>query len=190
MLKTLKNQSRNKILLKNKIKLFIKKQLWQYLLIIAFVCFYAWLFDKWCQAIMFIIAHSVIRPRFDYQYHCNTTYKCTILTLSIALFGLYMIMPLNLSLLSTLPFTYLICWVGELAQIKVNYNKSMQLTIEQMTDEQFIDFCKSKHLSNEEIEYATLILRDKLKGQCLYSAMGYSMAQSKRIKKKILDKLK
>lgn len=186
MLKTLKKQSKRKILLNNKIREFVKKQLWQHAIVIGTACFYAWLFDKWWQAGMFAISHSIIRPQFDKQYHCGTTCQCLIVTLSILLFAIYFILPLELSLLSTLPITYLVCWVGYLAQCKVDSNKTLKRTFEQMTDDEFVDFCKSRHLSDEYIGYAKLILRKKLKGETLYNAMGYSEAQAKRIRKKIL----
>lgn len=190
MLKTLKKQSKTKILLRTKLKNFVKNQLWQHATVLAFAVFYAWLFDKWWQASMFAISHTIIRPRFDKQYHCGTTCQCIIVTLSILLFATYFILPLEVSLLSTLPITYLVCWVGYLAQCKVDADKQRKRTIEQMTDEEFEDFCKSRHLSDEYIAYAKLILRQKLKGETLYSAMGYSPAQSKRIRKKIIELLK
>lgn len=186
MLKSLKKQSKQKILFKNKLKNFIVNQLWQHAIVLAVAGFYAWLFDKWWQAIMFAVSHSIIRPQFDKQYHCGTTCQCLIVTLSILLFAIYFILPLELSLLSTLPITYLVCWVGYLAQCKVDSNKTLKRTFEQMTDDEFVDFCKSKHLSDEYIGYAKLILRKKLKGETLYNAMGYSEAQAKRIRKKIL----
>lgn len=190
MLKTLKKQSKTKILLRTKLKNFVKNQLWQHATVIAFAVFYAWLFDKWWQAGMFAISHTIVRPNFDRQYHCGTTCQCIIVTLSILLFATYFILPLEVSLLSTLPITYLVCWVGYLAQCKVDADKQKKRTIEQMTDEEFVDFCKSRHLSDEYIAYAKLILREKLKGETLYSAMGYSTAQSKRIRKKIIELLK
>lgn len=178
---------------KLKIEKFITEQLWQYLLIITFCCLFGWLFQKWFQVAMFVVSHTVIRPRFDKQYHCKTTFCCLCLTLSILLFATYLVLPLELSLLSTLPLTYLICWVGYLAQMKVDYlaykKKIETKTIEQMADIEFADYCRSKHLSEEEISYAKLILRDKLKGESLYRAMGYSAKQCYRIKKIILNKL-
>lgn len=190
MLKTLKKQSKRKILLNNKIKEFVKKQLWQHAIVVGTAVFYAWLFDKWWQAGMFAISHTIIRPRFDRQYHCGTTCQCLIVTLSILLLATYFILPLELSLLSTLPITYFVCWVGYLAQCKVDADKYLKKSVEQMTDDEFADFCKSRHLSEEYIAYAKLILREKLKGEALYSAMGYSVAQSKRIRKKIIELLK
>lgn len=185
MLQTLKKQSKRKILFKSRLKEFMRKQLWQHLIVLSMACFYAWLFDKWWQAGMFAIAHTLVRPRFDKQYHCGTTCNCLIVTLSILLFAIYFVMPLEVSLLSTLPIAYFVCWVGYLVQYKVDADKRLKRTIEQMTDTEFVDYCKSKHLSDEYIAYAKLIFRDKLKGETLYTAMGYSTAQAKRIRKTI-----
>ena len=44
-------------------------------------------------------------------------------------------------------------------------------------------------LSASEIKIAIAVLKKKLKGQELYDEIGYSMTQSKRLRKKILEKL-
>jgi hypothetical protein len=100
-------------------KLF-KEQLWQLLIVVAFVSFCAWLFDKWAEAIMFCVAHTIIRRHFEKQYHCSTTGLCLITTLTIAFFGISSILPITLSLLSTIPICCFISWVGYIAQDRLD----------------------------------------------------------------------
>lgn len=58
-------------------------------------------------------------------------------------------------------------------------------TIKQMTNEEFIDFCKSKGLTQQQIMIAECIYRKDLKGQDLYKAIGYSCRHTQRIRKQI-----
>ena len=200
MLQSLKKQSKKKILVKLKIKNFLKYQLWQHLIVFAFVFGSAWFFDKFIEAILFCVAHFVIRFNFDKQYHCGTTGLCLITTLSIIFFGVAYTIPLELSILSTIPVCFVICLAGYLIQdrvdlieenkiIKETLELSQSKSLEEMTDEEFVQFCLHKHLDDEEIKIAELFIRQKLKGQEFYNAIGYSMAQSKRKRKKILEKL-
>ena len=88
---------------KLKIEKFLKEALWQILIVFAFIFLYAWIFDKYIEAVLFCISHTVIRMIFDKQYHCGKTAICMITTLSIGFFGIAYTLPVSLSLLSTIP---------------------------------------------------------------------------------------
>lgn len=175
MLKTLKKQSKKKILNKVKLKNFIKKQLGQYLLVIAFVSFCAWLFDKPFESVMFCIAHIVVRRVFDKQYHCGTTSMCTSLTLTIAFFGIASILPVAISLLSTIPISCFISWVGYIAQDRIDLLKHRkQEEIFMMTEEQLRELGRKNELSDiqQEILVHRLIDRWKISQICEYRKYG------------------
>ena len=127
MLKTLKKQSKKKIIAKYRIIKFLKKELWQHLIVIAFVSFCAWLFSKPIEAILFCTSHIVIRIYFDKQYHCRhenksiAIFMCLTLTYTIAFFGIASCLPLSISLLSTIFVAYLICWAGYVVQDRLDY---------------------------------------------------------------------
>ena len=126
----------NKIAFKLKIEKFFKEQLWQHIIVVAFVCFCAWLFNKPFEAIMFCIAHLVIRPRFDKQFHCGTTTLCLITTLGIGYLGISRSLPVSISLLSAIPVAFVVCWVGYLAQYKIDllkYSHSLEAQIDDIT---------------------------------------------------------
>ena len=156
---------KNKISTKLKLEKFFKEQLWQHCLVIAFVLFCAWLFDKYAEAVMFCISHIVIRKYFDKQYHCGTTALCLFTTLSIIFLGIAQALPIAISLLSTIPVSFFVCWVGYLAQYKIDllkHNKELKreldnLNLYKMTESELRNFAKSKNISEPLID--TLVLR-------------------------------
>ena len=163
MLKTLKKQSKKKILNKVKLKNFIKKELGQYLLVIAFVSFCAWLFDKYVEAIMFCLAHYFIRKAFDKQYHCGTTAICLTMTLTIAFFGIASILPVAISLLSTVPMCCFISWVGYIAQDRLDVlalNKRLK-EIYCNEREDLLVKCRKANLSERDTALAIMYFYEK-----------------------------
>ena len=114
---------------------------------------------------MFCIAHVVIRRYFDKQYHCGTTTVCLITTLGVAFLGISRSLPLAISLLSTIPMAFVICWIGYLVQYKVDllkYNRELKKQLEdidlyKMTKEELRNYAKCKNISEPLID--TLVLR-------------------------------
>lgn len=194
-MRPLKKQSLKKIKLKIKIKDFIKKELWQYLIVVTFLFMCGWLFDKYILAANLAIAHFFMRPKFDKQFHCRRNNRkiaitlCLILTCTLIFFSVAIVLPLHISLLSSLPVTYFICWFGYIAQDRLDLLNQLKPNIYQLNDEEFINFCLRKELTNEEIEIAKIIFRKGLKGEELYKAIGYCKRQTIRIRQKIINKL-
>lgn len=105
---------------KLKLERFFKEQLWQLLLVVAFLLLFAWIFNKYIECVMFCIAHQVIRTSFRKQYHLQETYLCLFLTLSIAWFGISTMLPMAVSVLSSIPLVFIICLLGYVAQDRVD----------------------------------------------------------------------
>lgn len=195
----------NRVKLQLKLEKFFKYELWQHLIVIAFVFLCGWLFDKIIQAVIFSIAHIVIRKYFDKQYHCGTTATCMFTTLSIAFFGIMYTLPLALSLLSTIPICFLICWVGYIVQDRIDQiaeNKALQNEIDnlvgkikeyeninlyKMTETELRQYGASKLLS--EIQQDILVMRViehlKISEICKYRNYGrttikYHIAEIKK----------
>lgn len=120
MLKPLKKKSKKLIILKIKLLAFIKIQLPMYLIVIASALFCAFLFNKYLEALMFIIAHICIRNAFDKQFHFNKTAYCLSLTLAIIWFAIPITMSIAVSLFSGIPIAFLICFFGFLAQDRLD----------------------------------------------------------------------
>lgn len=193
-MKPLRKQSLKRIKLKIKIEDFIKKELWQYLIVIAFLFICGWLFDKYILAANLAISHFFMRPKFDKQFHCRNRKRkiaitlCLILTCTLIFFSVAIVLPLHISLLSSLPITYFICWFGYVVQDRLDLLNKLKPNIYQLNDEEFLDFCLRKELTQEEIQIAILIFRKQLKGEVLYNSAGYCKRQVIRIKQKIIKK--
>lgn len=162
-MKKSKNKTKTDFLLE--IEKFFTEQLWQLLIVVAFVSLCAWLFDKWVEAIMFCIAHTIVRRHFDKQYHCGTTSMCTSLTLTIAFFGIATILPVTLSLLSTVPMCWFISWIGYIAQdriditlayktLKTELEKKKTFNTDTCTEQELIFRCNELKLSEENTRLA------------------------------------
>lgn len=107
----LKNQiSKTEKLLK--LEKFLKESLWQYALILAVICLTAYTFSKWIEAICFCVAHFILRPKFDKQYHSTITALCLFVSSLVAFFGITLTLPTNISLLSSIPISIFVCWFG------------------------------------------------------------------------------
>lgn len=174
---------------KLRIEKFFKEDLWQHLIVVAFIFTFSWILHKPYEAIMFCIAHLILRPIFEKQYHCGTTYYCLFTTLTIATMGIYNALPVSISLLSSLPVASLICWFGYIMQDRIDLIYKLSPNLKTMPIEEFENFCKIKNLTNEELEIAKKIIREELKGDALYNSINYCKRQTIRIRKKIFKKL-
>ena len=202
MLKTLNKRSKRLLILKIRLKDFIKQQLWVYLVVFASIALCSWVFNKWIEGIAFCIAHTAIRTAFDKQFHFNTTAYCLSLTLAIIWFAIPITLPLATSLLSSIPIAFLICFFGYLAQDRLDkarkirqlerhtrelIDKIMHKQIFAMSEEELYAHCRSRGLDDADCKIAYFLIIERLKGKELYEAIGYSERQTKRKRKKILE---
>ena len=149
MLKTLKQKSKKLILIKISLKNFLKHQLATYILILLSISLCAWLFDRWLEAFMFVIAHICIRNSFDKQFHFNKTAYCLSLTLALIWFAIPVTLPLTASLLSSIPIAFLICFFGFMCQDRLDVilrNKDLERELEIIVSE--LKFYKNLDIYN------------------------------------------
>lgn len=169
----------NRIGLKLKIEKFFKEQLWQLLLVIAFLLFCGWLFDKMIVSILFAVSHTVIRPRFEKQFHAKTTYVCMFMTLTISFFGISYCLPLSVSLLSAIPVCYFISWVGYIAQDRLDsiavIKRLQSKTIWQMDENELADYCFAKGIRGDMLEFVVMILIHDMKFEEIGEKLGYAV---------------
>lgn len=183
---------------------FIFVELWQYLLVFTVLGICAWLFQKPIEAIMFCIAHTTIRPFCDKEFHCNTTGCCLALTFSIIALATLTVLPLSVSLLSAVPLALFTVYFGYLIQSAIDdeiiitklqkYINELLCSIRHkdiyaMSETELYEHCKSCGLDDLDSQIAKLIVIDRLKGQELYAAIGYSERQTKRKRKTIINKI-
>lgn len=199
MLKTLKNKSKKKILAKIKFKDFLKKKLWQYIVVITFIIFCAWLFNKPFEAILFCISHIVIRRNFDKQYHCThtigaiATCLCLTLTLTIIFFGIAYCLPMTISLLSTIPICWVISYFGYIAQERIDFAKEIKRlkskTIWQMSETELRDYLFLKGIRGEKIDFVVMVVVHELSYDEISYKMGYCVDTLKQWSRKCKAKL-
>lgn len=170
MLKTLKQKSKKLILIKINLKNFVKHQLATYILILLSISLCAWLFDRWIEAIIFVVAHICIRNSFDKQFHFNKTAYCLSLTLAIIWFAIPITLPMATSLLSSIPIAFMICFLGFVFQDRIELtarNKDLerefdslisemklykQLDIYNMSEEELRQYGAKNQLSEVQID--------------------------------------
>ena len=205
MLQPLKRKSKKLMLLRLRLRNFLKHELYVYFLVFASIIICAWIFDRYIEGIMLCIAHTCVRNSFDKQFHFNKTAYCVLLTLAIVWFAVPFTLPVSISLLSAIPISFLISFVGFVVQDRIdavkranmlavrnNYlaSKLQSKPIEIMDKREFYEFCKVRGLTETECLLAYYIFIEGLKGKDLYGASGYSEAQVKRKRKKIVNMLK
>ena len=165
----------NKVAVKLALEKFFIEQLWQLVLVVAIISFFAWLLNKPYETIMFCISHLVLRPQFDKQYHCGTVYYCIFTTITVAFLGISTCLPVSISLLSALPVAFFVCWLGYIVQDRfdiiaenANLEKEMEvlcakikelsnIDIYRMPEDELRQYGASKGLS--EIQQDILVMR-------------------------------
>lgn len=113
---------------------------------------------------MFCLAHIIIRRNFDKQYHCETTALCLITTLTIAFFGIASILPVTISILSTIPICFFISWLGFIAQDRLDLifiNNKLKQKPELNEKEIFIKKCKDLRYNDLKTQIAVRLFVDK-----------------------------
>lgn len=190
-----------------KIRDFIVDELWVYLIVLGSIVLVSWLFDKWIEGIMFCIAHTVVRGVFSKQFHFHTTSFCLSLTLQIIWFVIPSIFSVKISLLASIPVSFVIAMIGYIVQELIDTKQqvaklekySTELLMElqakstkdiyTMTEDELYEHCRSCGLDEEDCKIAYFIVIERLKGKELYHALPYSEATIKRKRLKIMSKI-
>ena len=123
---------------------------------------------------------------------------CLALTMSILFFGIAVVLPLSVSLLSSIPICFLICWVGYIVQDRIDlliYKRSCEeadrsLKIWGMSEEELRHLCQENMLDSIDTEIVVCRLVHHMSGRELYEKIGYSKAQMIRREKRIEARLK
>lgn len=144
-----------------KIKVFLKYQLWKYLLVSISICSCCILCNRVLEGISFCVAHIVLRYKYDMQYHSPK--HCLLLTNLIIWVCIPILFSVTKVLLYSIPIASLICWFGNEAQTKLhyktksyyfqnNYEKLKRSTEVHYTDrQQIILLAKAKGLKGEKL---------------------------------------
>lgn len=177
MKKELQRENLAKNLRKTKlwIKDFIIDELWVYLITFASIALCSWMFDRWIEGIMFVIAHIFIRRVFDKQFHFNSTAYCLTLTCAIIWFAIPITLPIATSILTSIPIAFLICFVGYLAQDRIDLLKSTQgkqrFDFKSCTKDQVIEVCNALGYNKDKQDLAVMFFVDRLSNRQVWEIL-------------------
>ena len=167
-------------LLKAKVEIrdFIKDDLWVYVIVIGSIALCCWLTGRWIEGIMFCLAHIFIRRVFDKQFHfikgSYATVYCLILTLGIIWLSIPISLPTNISLLSSIPIAFGICYFGWVAQDRLDCLEMFhvkQYDIKHLTKEQVIDICNELGYKRDKQDLAIMFFVDKLSNKEVWNIL-------------------
>lgn len=145
---------------------------------------FAVIFDKYIEAIFLFVCFVTIRYSFPKTFH-STKYKCVFYSIMMFWGMIYVVIPKEISLLCSVFVACFTCYILYLIRDYLDMKKETEKTLKQMTADEFVDYCKHKGLTDQQIMIAECIYRKDLKGQDLYNAIGYSCRQTQRIRKQI-----
>lgn len=158
-------------------KIKIKNTIFAMLTVIVASLIPAIIFSKWAEAVIFFFCHWLIREQFPKQYHHIIPAICRSITASVFFFGITFVLPLEISLLSAIPISYFISWIGfvkknsddfeiecekfevKIEQLIIELKRYKNIDLYKMSEEELRQFAQSRGLSETICD--TLILRIK-----------------------------
>lgn len=145
-------------------------------------------FNKVIEAVFLFISFITIRYSFPKTFH-STKYMCIFYSIMMFTGMIYVVLPIGVSLVCSVFVSSLSCYILYLIKDYSDLKKATEKTLQEMTDEEFKQYCRHKGLTEQQVMIAECIYRKSLKGQDLYKAIGYSCRQTQRIRKEIAEKL-
>lgn len=176
------------------------KALPQYLLVLGNLILTAWVTGKYLEAVCFAITFCILRYQMTDTLHCNTTFKCMLLTNGIVTIFIPMTLPLANTIFGGLATGFVVNYGASLIASSILRHKEQRelqtlreelrtRTVYSMPEEELRLYCRSYNLDpiDEEIVIQRLIYH--LRGQQLYDKIGYSKPQMIRREKRIQSTL-
>jgi hypothetical protein len=101
------------------------------------------------------------------------------MTLSISFFGISYCLPLTISLLSVIPICYFICWVGYIAQDRIDsiavIKKLQHKSIWEMDENELADYCFAKGIRGDMLEFVIMIVLYQMKFEDIGKKLNYAV---------------
>ena len=123
----------------------------------------ALIFNKWIEAVVFFITHSLIRAQFKRQYHNVIPAICREITGVVFFFGISFVLPLPISLISAIPINYLIGWIGNVKATSDYYERKCEELREKYCNEkeELLRKCRKAKLNKRDTEIALKYFYEK-----------------------------
>lgn len=171
----------------------------EYLLVFSVLGLSAWIWNKYLEAIIFAICFCVLRHKFTNILHYKTS-QCMLFTNAMIIVSIPIVLPLTSSLFGGLISGFAVNYFANLIASNIFREQEKQelerlrsnkycRDVYSMSEAQLRSYCKEYSLDaiDEEIVIQRLIFH--IKGQELYSKIGYSKPQIIRKEKRIEAKL-
>ena len=186
---TKKSRVRIKAEIVYKIREFIRILPFHFL-VMGSVFIIATIFNKYIEAVCFLVSFFSLRYKFDTTYHSDSIVICMTLTISIFTLSIVICPPIYTYMLFSVIFAYLDCFILWFIRDWQDKNKLLTKNIYSMNEKELYEHCRSRGLSEDDCKIAYFKVIERLKGQELYKAINYSERQAKRKRKYILNTIK
>lgn len=152
------------------------------------------------ECMLFYVSFWFIRINFDNTFHSDEWRKCKKYTRTMLVLGVFAlwILPVEYSLFNSIAVAFVCCFILYLVANETDEKKALKIannellerfnhkSIYAMNEQELYEHCRNCGLDDVECKIAYYVVIERLKGNELYEAVGYSEAQAKRKRKKIL----
>lgn len=152
----------------------------------------SFVFNKWVEGVVFYFCHWFIREQFPRQYHHIIPSTCRLITSCVLFFGVSFICPFTLSLMSAIPINYFIGWIGFTKAQSDYYERKCrpkEFNVDTCTEQQLIQRCKEKHLSELNTKLAVEFFIKKTKQSIIADYLCINEKSVQIRKKRLRNKL-
>lgn len=172
-----KNNIRFKAELKFKIKEFIRT-LPYHILVMGGVFLVATIFNKYIEAICFLVSFFSLRYKFKTTYHSDSIVICMIITNAMFALSIIICPFVYIYALASIFIAYLDCFLLWYIQDKLECQELLKQftnkTIWNMSEYELSEYLRCKGIINEKQEFVKLILKGWTYAQ-ISSKLGYSV---------------
>lgn len=170
----------------------------------------AWLIDKLLLAPPLIVSFRLVRVKIEKKYaifHMATIFSCMIVSILISLFGLYIALPVNVSLISNIiigvGFAIISMYAQDIIEIKIrnielqkeldalkqNIDEDNSFDVDNCTKEQLLERCKELKMSDDGIELAIELFINKTKQSVIADKLCIEEKSVQQHKRRLRKKL-
>ena len=148
-------------------------------LVMGSVFIISFIFGKWIEAILFLVAFFSLRYKFPTTYHSKSIIICMVLTNSIFAFSIMICPPIQMYLFASVLFAYIDCLLLWLIQDRLECKKLVKKlqskTIWQMTENELVDYCYAKGIRGDMLEFVVMIIIHEMKYEEIGNKLGYAV---------------
>lgn len=184
----------------------------QLALVFASVFAVAYIFDKYIEAVVFLVSFFALRYKFKTTFHYENILYCILTTILMFTLSVVLSPPITVSLFGCILFaffdTWLLWFIQDRFEFKLQaklmeeYAKQLEIQVQElltkinhkdiyaMNEQELYEHCRNCGLDDNDCKIAYFVVIERLKGKELYEAIGYSERQTKRKRTKILETIK